>query len=242
MGYYLYNNWNRNMQNIILREPLLNPKESQAFGKDFKVWIDGKEMWFYKERFGLSGGHPGIDYGCNNGTPIYASNDGEVLTASFDNINGNFIQVWNKEQNFKTVYGHLSVMKVKQGDVVVAGQLIGLSGNTGDGTGPHLHFGLKPTTTGGNGLNNNNGTNGAIDPAPYIKLDYKGKSLNENDMVFKKIKGEPNIYLVDDVKGTKMMIVDMETLNALGGEIQEVPELAGYIDKGTLIWVNRIIN
>lgn len=226
---------------ITLRQPLQNPMESQAFGKDFKVWVDGKEMWFYKDKFNLSGGHPGIDYRCNNGTPVYSANDGVILTAAFDNINGNMVQVWNEEKGFKTLYGHNSVLKCKQGDLVKAGDLIALSGNTGEGTGAHLHFGFKLTKEGGNSLNINNGTNGASDPQPYIKLDYKGNSLTKNDMVFKKVKGEPSVYLVDDIKGTKMMIVDMDTLNALGGEIQEVPELAGYIDKGTLVWVNRVI-
>lgn len=224
---------------IILREPLKNPKISQNFNEDFLCWFEGKQMWEYKDRFGLKG-HPGIDYKCVIGTPIYSANDGICLYTGFDKISGNLVQIWNEEKGFKTLYGHNSEFKVKQGDIVKAGDLIALSGNTGDGTGPHLHFGLKLTKEGGNGLDNNNGYNGAIDPAPYIKLDYKGNNIN--DMKFKKIKGEPSVYLVDDIKGTKIMIVDMPTLEALGGIIEEVPELAGYIDKGTLVWVERIIN
>lgn len=228
--------------NIILREPLKNPEISQLFGNDFLYNVDGKMVWFYKDLYKLNG-HGGIDYRCNVGTPVYSANDGVCLYAGFDNTNGNMVQVWNEKEGFKTLYGHNSELKVKQGDLIKAGQLIALSGNTGAGTGPHLHLGLKLTGEGGNGLDNNNGYNGAIDPMPHIKLDYLGNKLKEEDnMKLKKIKGQKDIYLVDDVKGTMAMIVDVETLNALGGSFEEVDSLAGYIPNGTFVWVNRIIN
>lgn len=226
--------------NITLREPLRNPIETQGFGQDFQIWRNSQYVWFYKDIYKLKG-HSGIDYKANVGTPIYSANDGIVLYAGYDNINGNLIQIWNEEMGFKTMYGHNSEFKVKQGDRVKAGDLIALSGGTGDGTGPHLHFGLKLTGKGGNGLNNNDGYNGAIDPAPYIKYDYKG-NLKEGNMRLKKVKGEKDIYLVDDVYGTKVMIVDVETLKVLGGEFEEVDDLAGYIPKGTLVWTERVIN
>jgi len=72
---------------------------------------------------------------------------------------------------------------------------------------------------------------------PWVLID-----ITNNDMVFKKIKGEPSIYLVDDVKGTKTMIIDMRTLDSLGGKYEEVDNLAGYIPVGTLIYVERIID
>ena len=222
-----------------LRLPIQNPIETQGFGEDFEYWKDGKKVWFYKDIYGLKG-HPGIDYRANNGTPIYSANDGVVLYAGYDNTNGNMVQIWNEEGAFKTLYGHNSELKVKQGDKVKAGDLIALSGNTGAGTGPHLHWGVALTGWGGNSLNRDNGYNGAIDPKPYIKYDYLGNLLKEN-MKLKKIKGEPHIYLVDEEKGTRIMIVDVETLNALGGKYEEVDVLPGYLDAGTLVWVNRII-
>jgi murein DD-endopeptidase MepM/ murein hydrolase activator NlpD len=226
---------------MILREPLKNPKISQEFGKDFLYWKDGKQVWFYKDIYGLKG-HPGQDYSCSIGTPLYSMNDGEVLYAGYDNVNGNLIQIWNKEEGFKTLYGHNSELKKKQGDKVKAGDLIALTGNTGDGTGPHSHIGLKLTDKLGNGLNNDNGYNGAIDPAPYIKLDYLGNNIKDEDMKLKKIKGQKDVYLVDDVRGVMIMVVDVETMNALGGKFEEVDSLAGYIPSGTLVWVNRTIN
>lgn len=222
---------------MILRHPLKTVKITQGFGVDF-IW-DNK--WFYKDIYGLAG-HPGLDYKATIPLPLYSAHNGVCLYSGFDNTNGNMIQIWNEAENYKTLYGHLSERKVNQGDMVVAGQEIGMTGNTGAGTGPHLHFGLKHTKEGGNSLVLNDGFNGAIDPTPYLTQDYLGNNLIKKDMVFKKIKGESSVYLVDDVKGTKMMVIDMETLNALNGVIEEVPELAGYIDRGTLVWVDRIIN
>lgn len=227
---------------IILREPLKNPVISQKFGKDFKWYNPDKKVWewFYKDTFGLLG-HPGIDYVCAEGTPVYAANDGICLYAAFDTANGNMVQIWNENGGFKTLYGHNSELKVKQGDIIKAGQLISLSGKTGTGTGPHLHFGFKLTGQGGNGLNNNNGYNGASDPAPYIKQDYLGNNL-KNDMIFKKAKNDPNVYLINEEYGTKSMVVDMPTLEAFYGKIEEVDNLDNYVPRGTFIWTERIIN
>jgi len=219
--------------NNMLREPVKDVKISQEFGKDFQVWDNGKQIYFYKDRYGLKG-HPGRDYACPIGTPIYSMNDGVCLYAGFDNTNGNLIQIWNEKENYKTLYGHCSAFKVKQGDVIKQGDLIALSGNTGASTGPHIHVGYKQTIAGGNTKFPNNGYNGAE--------DFKHLIISEDTMKFKKIKGEPSVYLVDDVKGTMMMIIDMETLTALDGEIIEVDNLAGYVPKGTLIWTERIIN
>lgn len=224
-----------------LRHPLKDVIINQLFGKDFLYWYNGKEVWFYKDIYKLNG-HPGIDYKANTGTPVYSAHDGVCMYAGYDDTNGNMVQIWNEEKGFKTMYGHNSEFKVKAGDQVKAGQLIALSGSTGAGTGPHVHFGMKLTGQGGNGLNNNNGYNGAIDPMPFITKDYLGNNLKEENMKFKKVKGEPHIFLVDDELGTKIMVVDFETLQALGGKFEEVDNLAGYIDRGTIIWVDRTIN
>lgn len=219
---------------INLGQPLDKVEISQEFGKDFLYWENGKQLWFYKDKYKLKG-HPGIDYKCKVGTPIKSCNDGVVLIAQYDSVNGNLVSIWNEEQGFKTSYGHNSEFKCKQGDIVRKGDIIALSGNTGDSTGPHLHLGMKLTGQGGNGLDNNNGYNGSIDPMPYF-------DVKEENMKLKKIKGQKDIYLVDDIKGTMTMVVDIETLNALGGEFEEVDNLAGYIPKGTLVWTERVIN
>ena len=85
-------------------------------------------------------GHTGIDYGCPAGTPILASEKGEVMFAGWDNTGyGNCVIIQHPDGN-ATLYGHLSSVSVTVGQQVKRGQLIGYSGSTGNSTGPHLHF------------------------------------------------------------------------------------------------------
>lgn len=230
---------------IELRQPLKDFILTQEFGADFR-WSNpakgGLWEWFYKDTYKPLLGHPGCDLKANTGTPVYSANDGICLYAGYDDINGNMVQIWNEELGFKTLYGHNSVMKVKQGESVKAGQLISLSGSTGDGTGPHVHFGFKLTGQGGNGLHNDNGYNGASDPMPYITMNYLGNKLIKKDMIFKKEKNDINIYLINEEFGTKMMVSCMEAFDALKGKYEEVDNLDSYIPNGTFVWVPYIIN
>jgi murein DD-endopeptidase MepM/ murein hydrolase activator NlpD len=225
-----------------LRQPIKNPNISQLFGKDF-LWYNpakGITEWFYKDTYGMLG-HPGLDYACPVGTPIYAAHAGVILYAGYDATNGNLVQVWNETGNYKTLYGHNSEFKVAQGDYVVAGQLISLSGDTGAGTGPHLHFGFKETKEGGNTKYPNNGYNGCIDPLPMLIKDYLGNDLIKN-MTYKKIVGQPHIWMCNDEKKERTMVVDMPTLQVLNsGEFEEVSQLDLYEVKGTIVLVERII-
>ena len=89
--------------------------------------------------------HKGIDYAASVGTPVFAANTGVVSWAgpgaqSPGVWGGNEIHVLGK--GIETWYAHLSQIGVKLGEMVRAGQQIGLSGNTGISSGPHLHFGV----------------------------------------------------------------------------------------------------
>lgn len=85
--------------------------------------------------------HRGIDYAAPSGTPILASGDGRVKTASRTQANGNFVILQHGEQ-FTTKYLHLSKFArgVKGGARVKQGQIIGYVGATGWATAPHLHY------------------------------------------------------------------------------------------------------
>ena len=84
--------------------------------------------------------HTGIDYGCPLGTEILASAEGIVRFAGWDNYGyGKCVIIQHLDFN-ATLYAHLSEILVKVGEKVTQGQLIGLSGSTGNSTGPHLHF------------------------------------------------------------------------------------------------------
>lgn len=86
--------------------------------------------------------HLGLDFRVPTGTPVHAMNDGTVLLARPLYYEGNFIVI-DHGQGLLTLYLHLSEFKVKEGDTVKRGQVIGLSGGTGRATGPHLHVAVR---------------------------------------------------------------------------------------------------
>jgi murein DD-endopeptidase MepM/ murein hydrolase activator NlpD len=95
-------------------------------------------------------GHTGIDFGVSIGTPIKSAMVGTVVGTGNTDLTrgclsyGKWIMV--KHLNgLSTLYGHLSLINVTNGQTVSTGEIIGYSGNTGYSTGPHLHFGVYAT-------------------------------------------------------------------------------------------------
>lgn len=88
---------------------------------------------------GSSAFHSGVDIAGNSGDPVYAALDGEVVTAEQMGARGKYIVI-KHSNGLETWYMHLNGMIVSAGDKVSKGQKIGLLGNTGRSTGPHLHF------------------------------------------------------------------------------------------------------
>ena len=87
--------------------------------------------------------HHGIDFGGKIGTPIIATADGIVEFSGYDSGYGNFVKI-SHNFGFKTAYGHmLKELKVKKGDFIKKGDVIGYLGNSGISTGPHLHYEIK---------------------------------------------------------------------------------------------------
>lgn len=86
--------------------------------------------------------HIGIDFGIVNGTPIESTQSGKVTYAGWNSQGyGNLVIVDNG--TYQTYYGHLSSVQVKVGQEVNPGTQLGLSGNTGNSTGPHLHYEIR---------------------------------------------------------------------------------------------------
>ena len=85
--------------------------------------------------------HSGIDIAADTETSVKAISGGIVVAATYDDIGGNYIKI-SHDNGFVSYYGHLSDIQVFEGEEVSAGQIIGLSGESGKVTGPHLHFGL----------------------------------------------------------------------------------------------------
>lgn len=94
-------------------------------------------------------GHTGIDYALYLGTPVLAAADGTVTrVAHLQGSYGTHVML-SHEDGLETVYAHLSQTSVSLGTKVLAGQVIGLSGNSGNSTGPHLHFEVRSSSSGG---------------------------------------------------------------------------------------------
>lgn len=86
--------------------------------------------------------HTGIDItGTGYGSPVYAGNSGVVTVSSYRYDNGNYITI-NHNNGYYTIYAHLSKSLVSAGQTVTKGQQIGLVGQTGFATCPHLHYEL----------------------------------------------------------------------------------------------------
>jgi murein DD-endopeptidase MepM/ murein hydrolase activator NlpD len=126
----------------IFLSPIPHPKINQPFG----ATVD--------PLFGISRGHPGIDINGKTGDPIRAPADGVVVAAGWIDGYGN-CTIIDHGNALGTLYGHQSLIAVKEGDKVKRGQVIGFVGSTGYSTGPHLHWEVRV-------LGN------VVDPAPFI--------------------------------------------------------------------------
>ena len=85
--------------------------------------------------------HNGIDL-CAYYEPVYAVMDGIVEAVGSDDRSGIWVKLLHADK-IKSSYTHLSKLNVTKGDKVSAGDVLGISGNTGRSTGPHLHFSMK---------------------------------------------------------------------------------------------------
>ncbi|CAB4153290.1 Peptidase M23 [uncultured Caudovirales phage] len=104
---------------------------------------DGKVTCAYKKpgKMWSKGYHTGVDFACPVGTDIVAVADGKIENATWGASYGT--QLVQKVDGGWVIYAHLSKALVKAGDVVKKGQHIGESGNTGNSSGPHLHFEMR---------------------------------------------------------------------------------------------------
>lgn len=106
--------------------PIKGGKITTPYGKKGNMWSKGY--------------HTGVDFACSVGTDVFAVCDGKIEKGSWGSAYGTHLI--QKTPNGWVIYAHLSKTLVKAG-AVKKGQLIGKSGNTGNSSGPHLHFELR---------------------------------------------------------------------------------------------------
>ncbi|MFJ9948766.1 peptidoglycan DD-metalloendopeptidase family protein [Kitasatospora sp. NPDC091207] len=124
--------------------PVANPKLGTAYGVAGSMWS--------------SGHHTGADFVASTGTPLRAIAAGTVVKAGNGGAYGNEVEIKLADGKYAQ-YAHLSSIGVKIGQTVTAGQQIGLSGATGNVTGPHLHFEVRTGSEYGSD----------IDPIAYLR-------------------------------------------------------------------------
>ena len=83
--------------------------------------------------------HAGMDFTAPTGTDIYATGNGTIQYAGWKQGYGNTVEI-NHGFGYLTLYAHMHKINVKPGQKVKRGEVIGLVGNTGKSTGPHLHY------------------------------------------------------------------------------------------------------
>ncbi|MFC5300179.1 M23 family metallopeptidase [Azospira restricta] len=114
--------------------PTITPIQGNYVGSGFG--------WRVDPIVGAGAMHEGIDFVADVGTPVIAAAGGVVVVAENHPQYGNLIEI-DHGNDFSTRYAHLSKLVVKDGQFVKRGQHLGLSGNTGRSTGPHLHFEVR---------------------------------------------------------------------------------------------------
>lgn len=148
--------------------------------------------------------HRGTDYAAPRGTPVYAAGDGRILEAGYTRANGNYVFIQHGE-NYKTHYLHLHKRKVKQGQRVTQGDIIGTVGSTGAATGPHLHYEFLVR-----GVHQN--------PRRVHKSLPKAKSLPESEMARFKSTVQAPLQQLAALYQDNRLALGQQTNGSSGGE------------------------
>ena len=114
------------------------PSIQPVMNKDLKKMASGYG-WRIDPVYRTRRFHAGMDFAASIGTDIFATGNGTVISTGWQQGYGNCVQI-SHGFGYKTLYGHMSKIKVRNGQKVKRGEVIGEVGNTGKSTGPHLHY------------------------------------------------------------------------------------------------------
>ncbi|MGW8358677.1 transglycosylase family protein [Streptomyces wedmorensis] len=113
----------------------------------------------YRKPGGWAAGfHTGVDFAVPSGTAVWVVAAGTVVSAGWQGAYGNAVVI-RHDDGMYSLYAHLSTTSAAEGQRVTAGQRIGLSGSTGNSTGPHLHFEVRTS----------NSYSAHVDPLAYLR-------------------------------------------------------------------------
>ncbi|MDR0684261.1 MAG: M23 family metallopeptidase [Spirochaetaceae bacterium] len=129
---------------VFIPNAKLDSTRLQEINGDLFIWpVRGRITSGYGYRkspiTGLRSFHSGIDLSANTGVPIKAAMAGRVISAGYNDVFGYFVVI-SHHSNYRTLYGHMSVIRTEAGAYVRTSDIIGNVGNTGQSRGSHLHF------------------------------------------------------------------------------------------------------
>ncbi len=208
---------------------------TQGFGENPDVYA----------RFGIPG-HNGIDFSMPTGTSILAVDAGKVIAKVEDPEGfGKYIKLqhsWGQ-----TLYAHLNEFKIRKNQKVQAGQEIGLSGNTGFSTGPHLHFGMRvdPYST-------SDGWNGYTNPQRFLiwpggndsdaRVQELQKQLEEAQQALQKAQGSFEFERVELMEMADLWRESVQSLlqRYLPGEMPSDADVLTMLDALLSSWAQEL--
>ncbi|WP_405609124.1 peptidoglycan DD-metalloendopeptidase family protein [Streptomyces sp. NBC_01508] len=137
-----------------------NQPAAQSSGTGYTAPVDGGTSTAYRAAGGSwsSGYHTGVDFSAASGTTVKAVGPGTVVSAGWAGSYGNEVVIKHDDGQYSQ-YAHLSSLAVSPGQSVGGGDRIGLSGSTGNSTGPHLHFEIRTGPSYGSD----------VDPLAYLR-------------------------------------------------------------------------
>lgn len=125
----------RNKEKMLAATPAIQPVANKNLNRIASGFGSRVDPLYKTIKF-----HAGLDFACPQGTPIYATADGRVrLSGNVGDGYGNHV-ILSHGYGYETLYGHMVRTKVRAGQTVKRGEIIGWVGNTGKSTGPHLHY------------------------------------------------------------------------------------------------------
>lgn len=153
----LINNQEAKLSSIPAIQPVSN-KQLNRIASGYGMRIDPV--------YGTPKMHKGLDFTAPQGTPIYATGDGVVSLAGYSESGyGNHVEI-NHGYGYETLYGHMVRIKVRRGQKVKRGEVIGWVGSTGKSTGPHCHYEVM--------VNGNN-----VDPVYFFYNDLNAEQYDQ---------------------------------------------------------------
>jgi hypothetical protein len=182
-----------------------------------------------------NGPHSGIDFSMPEGTQLRSIFDGVVEQVFDGGRIGKGVKI-RTEEGQEIIYGHMSKVDVHVGEKIHTGEQIGLSGNTGNSTGPHLHFGMKdhgqtidPTDHADAVADLSGSLFGTTPLGDYMFKNVKEKMKDSAQEHFSEVTKDI-IYGVAD--GLRDILVDLiGSIALVGGGVLIILRVAGY-DKG----------